>query len=23
MRREMKSPSFTTRWEELWTVRCK
>ncbi|UAW97580.1 DUF4113 domain-containing protein [Halopseudomonas nanhaiensis] len=23
MRREMKSPSFTTRWEELWRVRCR
>lgn len=23
MRRDMKSPSFTTRWEELWQVRCE
>lgn len=23
MRRDMKSPSFTTRWEELWRVRCR
>lgn len=23
MRREMKSPSFTTRLEELWTVQCR
>ena len=23
MRRQMKSPSFTTRWEDLWVVQCK
>lgn len=23
MRRDMKSPSFTTRWDELWQVRCR
>lgn len=23
MRRDMKNPSFTTRWEELWRVRCR
>jgi DNA polymerase V len=23
MRREMKSPSFTNRMDELWTVYCK
>jgi DNA polymerase V len=22
MKREMKSPSFTTRLDELWSVRC-